>query len=78
MRRRDFQLLTVGVQRHSSDSRFQVEHARHMAGHWSLRIKSVREEDKGFYECQLSIHPPQSIFVELKVVGKFIIFTIAI
>ncbi|XP_017872924.1 PREDICTED: uncharacterized protein LOC108620525 [Drosophila arizonae] len=37
-------------------------------GHWSLRIKAVREDDKGLYECQLSIYPTQSIFIELKIV----------
>ncbi|XP_053960955.1 uncharacterized protein LOC128865060 [Anastrepha ludens] len=67
IRRKDFQLLTVGLSTHSSDKRFLVEHARHM-GHWSLRIKSVRENDRGLYECQLSIYPTESIFVELKVV----------
>ncbi|XP_017469897.1 PREDICTED: uncharacterized protein LOC108361705 [Rhagoletis zephyria] len=67
IRRKDFQLLTVGLSTHSSDKRFLVEHARHM-GHWSLRIKSVRESDRGLYECQLSIYPTESIFVELKVV----------
>jgi len=40
-------------------------------GHWSLRIKAVREEDRGFYECQLSIYPTQSIVIELKIVGKW-------
>lgn len=69
IRRKDFQLLTVGLSTHSSDKRFLVEHTRHM-GHWSLRIKSVRDEDRGLYECQLSIYPTQSIFIELKVVGK--------
>ncbi|KAH8408152.1 hypothetical protein KR222_000930 [Zaprionus bogoriensis] len=67
IRRKDFQLLTVGLSTHSSDKRFLVEHTRHM-GHWSLRIKAVREEDRGFYECQLSIYPTQSIFIELKIV----------
>ncbi|XP_023167926.1 uncharacterized protein LOC111597441 isoform X2 [Drosophila hydei] len=67
IRRKDFQLLTVGLSAHSSDKRFLVEHTRHM-GHWSLRIKAVREDDKGFYECQLSIYPTQSIFIELKIV----------
>lgn len=43
-------------------------------GHWSLRIKSVRDEDKGLYECQLSIHPTQSIYIELKVVGTYASF----
>lgn len=70
IRRRDFQLLTVGLSTYSSDDRFLVEHARHM-GHWSLRIKAVRDEDKGLYECQLSIHPTQSIYIELKVVGTY-------
>ncbi|XP_055593425.1 uncharacterized protein LOC129744755 [Uranotaenia lowii] len=67
VRRRDFQLLTVGLSTYSSDERFLVEHIRHM-GHWALRIKAVREEDRGLYECQLSVHPVQSVFVELKVV----------
>ncbi|XP_017120653.1 uncharacterized protein LOC108141685 [Drosophila elegans] len=67
IRRKDFQLLTVGLSTHSSDKRFLVEHTRHM-GHWSLRIKAVREEDRGFYECQLSIYPTQSIVIELKIV----------
>lgn len=69
IRRQDFQLLTVGLSTYSSDERFQVEHTRHM-GHWSLRIKAVREDDRGLYECQLSVHPTQSIFVELQVIGK--------
>ncbi len=71
IRRRDFQLLTVGLSTYSSDDRFLVEHARHM-GHWSLRIKSVRDEDKGLYECQLNLYPTVSIFVELKVVGEYL------
>uniref|UniRef100_A0A6E8VXN5 Ig-like domain-containing protein n=1 Tax=Anopheles coluzzii TaxID=1518534 RepID=A0A6E8VXN5_ANOCL len=67
IRRQDFQLLTVGLATYSSDERFLVEHLRHL-GHWALRIKSVRTEDEGLYECQLSVHPVQSVFVELKVV----------
>ncbi|XP_065081311.1 uncharacterized protein LOC135703878 [Ochlerotatus camptorhynchus] len=67
VRRRDFQLLTVGFSTYSSDERFLVHHIRHM-GHWALRIKAVRDEDRGLYECQLSVHPVQSVFVELKVV----------
>ncbi|XP_055542088.1 uncharacterized protein LOC129727869 [Wyeomyia smithii] len=67
VRRRDFQLLTVGLSTYSSDERFLVQHIRHM-GHWALRIKAVRDEDQGLYECQLSVHPVQSVFIELKVV----------
>ncbi|XP_049536158.1 uncharacterized protein LOC125951387 [Anopheles darlingi] len=67
IRRQDFQLLTVGLSTYSSDERFMVAHLRHW-GLWALRIKSVRAEDEGIYECQLSVHPVQSVFVELKVV----------
>ncbi|XP_059613426.1 contactin-2-like [Phlebotomus argentipes] len=66
-RRKDFQLLTVGLLTYSSDDRFQVEHTRHQSN-WALRIKSARKEDEGYYECQISTHPPQSIFVELRIV----------
>ena len=38
---------------------------------WSLRIRNVKREDAAVYECQATTHPPQSIFVRLKVVGKY-------
>lgn len=69
IRKSDYQLLTVGLSTYSSDDRFLVEHTRHM-GHWALRIKNVREDDRGWYECQLSVHPTISVFVELRVVGE--------
>lgn len=68
-RRKDYQLLTVGLSTYSSDDRFLVEHNR-LLGNWALRIKSARNEDEGLYECQISTHPPQSIFIELRIVGK--------
>ncbi|XP_026481773.1 uncharacterized protein LOC113388624 [Ctenocephalides felis] len=67
IRRRDFQLLTVGTATYSSDERFFVEHVRHL-GNWPLQIKSAKLEDAGTYECQISTHPPASIFIHLKVV----------
>jgi len=48
-----------------------VEHARHK-GIWDLRIKAVRKDDEGTYECNLSNHPPESIFIKVLVVGKLI------
>uniref|UniRef100_A0A182WL53 Ig-like domain-containing protein n=1 Tax=Anopheles minimus TaxID=112268 RepID=A0A182WL53_9DIPT len=66
-RRKDYQLLTVGLSTYSSDDRFLVEHTRHL-GNWALRIKNARMEDEGLYECQISTHPPQSIFIELSIV----------
>lgn len=38
---------------------------------WELHIKFVKPSDEGIYECQISTHPPSSIFVHLRVVGKF-------
>jgi hypothetical protein len=46
-----------------------VEHTRHL-GNWALRIKNARKDDEGIYECQLSTHPPESIFIELRIVGE--------
>jgi Immunoglobulin V-set domain len=68
-RRKDFLLLTVGLSTYSSDDRFLVEHTRHL-GNWALRIKNARKDDEGTYECQLSTHPPSSIFIELRIVGE--------
>lgn len=65
---KDHHLLTVGLATYSSDDRFMVEHTRH-EGIWDLRIKPVQKEDQGVYKCQISTHPPQSIFIDLKVVG---------
>lgn len=62
-----FNIFLVGLATYSSDERFHVEHARHK-GVWDLRIKSVRKEDEGIYECNLSHHPPESIFIEIVVV----------
>lgn len=54
---------------YSSDERFLVEHTRHL-GNWALRIKNARKDDEGIYECQISTHPPESIFIELRIVGE--------
>lgn len=68
IRRQDYKLLTVGQENLSSDERFVSGFGRHL-GLASLRIKNVRDNDKGLYECQLSSYPPQSLFVQLKISG---------
>lgn len=37
---------------------------------WTLQIKYVQMRDGGSYECQVTKHPPISIFLTLNVVGK--------
>lgn len=45
-----------------------------IAQDWTLQIRYVQFRDAGWYECQLSIHPPVSIFIKLIVVGEYILF----
>ncbi|XP_019870462.1 lachesin [Aethina tumida] len=66
IRKRDYHLLTVGLTTYNTDDRFMVEHVRHLQN-WGLLIKHVQPSDAGLYECQMSTHPPTSIFIELKV-----------
>ncbi|XP_018318716.1 zwei Ig domain protein zig-8 [Agrilus planipennis] len=59
-------LLTYGLATYSADERFMVEHVRHLQN-WGLLIKKVQQSDAGVYECQVSTHPPVSIFIKLRV-----------
>ncbi|XP_034946933.1 lachesin-like [Chelonus insularis] len=61
------QLLTVGLTTYASDGRFQAIHFHHSED-WTLQIKYVQTRDAGMYECQVSTHPPASIFLFLEVV----------
>ncbi|XP_014214704.1 uncharacterized protein LOC106643904 [Copidosoma floridanum] len=66
-RKKDHQLLTVGLTTYASDERFQTRHFQHSED-WTLQIKYVQNRDAGVYECQVSTHPPTSIFLILEVV----------
>lgn len=70
-RKKDHQLLTVGLTTYASDERFQARHFQHSED-WTLEIKYVQSRDAGTYECQVSTHPPASIFLFLEVVGEYI------
>ncbi|XP_058056482.1 uncharacterized protein LOC131207867 [Anopheles bellator] len=67
IRRKDYHLLTIGVTTYSSDERFNIIHSEDTE-EWPLQIKYVQLRDAGPYECQVSTHPPTSIFVQLEVV----------
>ncbi|XP_035719927.1 acetylcholinesterase-like isoform X3 [Vespa mandarinia] len=63
------ELLTVGLITYANDERFQAIHFHHSED-WTLQIKYVQGRDAGLYQCQVSTHPPTSIFLFLEVVGK--------
>ncbi|XP_050092914.1 zwei Ig domain protein zig-8-like isoform X2 [Anopheles aquasalis] len=67
IRRKDYHLLTVGLTTYSSDDRYSATHLQNSED-WTLQIKFVQDRDAGLYECQVSTHPPTSLFMELKVV----------
>ncbi|CAO1384262.1 unnamed protein product, partial [Diamesa serratosioi] len=67
IRKKDYHLLTVGLTTYSSDERFSALHLEESED-WQLKIKYVQLRDAGNYECQISTHPPISIFIQLNVV----------
>merc|ERR1719273_2567905 len=65
-----YTVLTIGDTNYISNERFSIEKPiRH--DNWNLRIRSVDLEDAGMYECQATTHPPQSVFVALRVVAAY-------
>jgi len=47
-----------------------VLHGAGRSQDWALHVRHARAQDGGLYECQVSTHPPSSLFVELQLVGE--------
>ncbi|XP_042892148.1 zwei Ig domain protein zig-8-like [Penaeus japonicus] len=67
LKRDEEHLLTAGGQVYSSEQRYSVSHVRHQQL-WELSVRDVRLSDAGIYECQMTSHPPSSLFFYLRVV----------
>ncbi|KAK8377196.1 hypothetical protein O3P69_013680 [Scylla paramamosain] len=66
LKRDEDQLLTAGSVIYSSEKRYSVSHVRHQQL-WELTVMDVKLSDAGTYECQMTTHPPTSLFFILKV-----------
>uniref|UniRef100_A0A6A7G0D1 Neural cell adhesion molecule 1-like isoform X2 n=1 Tax=Hirondellea gigas TaxID=1518452 RepID=A0A6A7G0D1_9CRUS len=53
IRKRDWHVLTSGLQTFTNDERFTVTH-KDGADDWTLNIKFLQKRDNGTYECQIS------------------------
>lgn len=67
IRRRDFHVLTVGLDTYTTDDRFEAIHMERN-NDWTLKIKYTQLKDAGVYECQVSSDPKISLFVNVSVV----------
>ncbi|PSN34530.1 hypothetical protein C0J52_26477, partial [Blattella germanica] len=76
VRRKDeeLHLITFGLHTYSSDSRYSLNYQ--LPNDWRLQIQFANERDEGFYECQVSSHPPLVFYVLLNVVGEFKLYAI--
>lgn len=69
IRSRDSHILTVDKEVFISDLRFAAINSKvEDDSNWLLQIKSVKAEDAGKYECQVSTEPKLSHFVHLTVI----------
>ncbi|KAJ2938425.1 hypothetical protein O0L34_g12866 [Tuta absoluta] len=64
------QLLTVGPATYAGDSRVSVKFQ--YPNNWRLSINPVHWSDIGLYMCQISTHPPRTIFANLTVLPPLI------
>ncbi|XP_050350263.1 cell adhesion molecule 1-like [Nymphalis io] len=59
------QLLTVGPAPYAGDSRVSVKFQ--YPNNWRLSINPVKWSDAGLYMCQISTHPPRTIYANFSV-----------
>ncbi|VVC99411.1 unnamed protein product [Leptidea sinapis] len=64
----DLHLLSFGRHTYSADSRYSL--AFEQPNDWRLLIQYVSERDEGYYECQISTHPPLVRRVHLAVIER--------
>ncbi|XP_026326013.1 uncharacterized protein LOC113234760 isoform X2 [Hyposmocoma kahamanoa] len=64
------QLLTVGPGTYAGDSRVKVKFQ--YPNNWRLSMNPVKATDAGLYMCQISTHPPRTIFANLTVLPPLI------
>lgn len=62
-------ILTIQNHVITKNHRMSITHAEKRA--WILRIREVKESDKGWYMCQINTDPMKSQVGYLDVVGKF-------
>ncbi|KAI5651444.1 immunoglobulin domain-containing protein [Phthorimaea operculella] len=64
------QLLTVGPATYAGDNRVSVKFQ--YPNNWRLSINPVQWSDIGLYMCQISTHPPRTIFANLTILPPLI------
>ncbi|XP_075979758.1 uncharacterized protein LOC142978981 isoform X2 [Anticarsia gemmatalis] len=64
------QLLTVGKALYAGDNRIAVKFQ--YPNNWRLSMNPVKLSDAGHYMCQISTHPPRTIFTNLTVLPPVI------
>ncbi|KAL1509840.1 hypothetical protein ABEB36_004517 [Hypothenemus hampei] len=67
IRSKDIHILTSGSLTFASDYRFEVVHSDSNNDFWGLRIRGVKVEDSGQYECQVNTEPKMSLAYKLTV-----------
>lgn len=63
-------ILTIDTLIITKSERVAVTHTEQRI--WQLRIKDIKESDKGWYMCQINTDPMKSQMGYLNVVGEYI------